>query len=138
MTGADCPFCDPGPRGVIAELGSARVTMDESVHVRGYCCIILRDHATELHEIGATAARALMADIQSVSRVVMQCTGAVKINYEIHGNVIPHVHMHILPRYPGDAIERTGARFGEITESAYGAGEFDALRAAIREGLHAH
>lgn len=26
----------------------------------------------------------------------------VKVNYEIHGNSIPHLHMHIYPRFPDD------------------------------------
>ena len=28
-----------------------------------------------------------------------------KVNYEIHGNTIPHLHMHLYPRYAGDPYE---------------------------------
>lgn len=28
-----------------------------------------------------------------------------KLNYEIHGNTIPHLHVHVYPRYPGDPYE---------------------------------
>jgi diadenosine tetraphosphate (Ap4A) HIT family hydrolase len=27
------------------------------------------------------------------------------MNYEIHGNTIPHLHMHLYPRYSGDPFE---------------------------------
>jgi diadenosine tetraphosphate (Ap4A) HIT family hydrolase len=27
------------------------------------------------------------------------------MNYEVHGNTIPHLHMHFFPRYAGDAFE---------------------------------
>ena len=30
---------------------------------------------------------------------------SVKMNYEVHGNTIPHLHMHFFPRYPGDPFE---------------------------------
>jgi diadenosine tetraphosphate (Ap4A) HIT family hydrolase len=26
----------------------------------------------------------------------------VKVNYEIHGNTIPHLHLHLFPRFAGD------------------------------------
>ena len=25
-----------------------------------------------------------------------------KLNYEIHGNTLPHLHMHLFPRFAGD------------------------------------
>ena len=28
-----------------------------------------------------------------------------KMNYEIHGNTIPHLHMHLYPRFAGDPYE---------------------------------
>jgi diadenosine tetraphosphate (Ap4A) HIT family hydrolase len=28
-----------------------------------------------------------------------------KLNYEIHGNTIPHLHLHLYPRYEGDPYE---------------------------------
>jgi diadenosine tetraphosphate (Ap4A) HIT family hydrolase len=40
-----------------------------------------------------------------VSAALQAVTGAVKLNYEIHGNTIPHLHTHIYPRYRGDAFE---------------------------------
>ena len=32
-------------------------------------------------------------------------SGATKMNYEVHGNTIPHLHMHFFPRYAGDPFE---------------------------------
>jgi hypothetical protein len=60
-------------------------------------------------------------------------TGSPKLNYEIHGNTIPHLHLHLLPRYPGDPYEgspidpRSGREF-ERTEA-----ELAVLRAAIEQ-----
>ena len=46
-----------------------------------------------------------MRDLQRVSKIVQEITGAVKLNYEIHGNTIPHLHVHLFPRYKGDPFE---------------------------------
>ena len=109
--------------------------MSESVNVRGYCCLIPREHAVELHALSDSAALGVMRDVRTVARVVQAATGAIKLNYEIHGNIVPHVHMHIIPRYPGDAIERHGTGFARIAENPHAPGEFDRLAAVIAEGL---
>ena len=36
------------------------------------------------------------------ARVLKSLFSPTKLNYEIHGNTIPHLHLHLLPRYAGD------------------------------------
>ena len=43
-----------------------------------------------------------MADLQIASKALKKVTGAVKINYELRGNTMPHLHMHLFPRYIDD------------------------------------
>jgi diadenosine tetraphosphate (Ap4A) HIT family hydrolase len=59
----------------------------------------------ELHDLADDEAAAWMRDVRRVSRVLSQASGAVKMNYEVHGNTIPHLHMHFFPRYVGDPFE---------------------------------
>jgi diadenosine tetraphosphate (Ap4A) HIT family hydrolase len=37
-----------------------------------------------------------------VARALASLYEPVKMNYEIHGNVVPHLHLHLYPRYDGD------------------------------------
>jgi diadenosine tetraphosphate (Ap4A) HIT family hydrolase len=37
-----------------------------------------------------------------VARAVRAAVGAVKMNYELLGNVIPHIHWHLVPRRGDD------------------------------------
>src|SRR5688500_1585049 len=136
VSGSDCPLCgrDNGPN-VVASLGTCVVTTDESVAVAGYCCIVLKDHRVELHELSNQEGAAFMQDVKRVAAAVQSITGAIKLNYEIHGNVIPHVHMHILPRYPDDEIERTGKPFAQLAGSAYRAGEFVSYQRRLTDAL---
>jgi hypothetical protein len=43
--------------------------------------------------------------VVAVARVVNELFQPVKLNYEIHGNTIPHLHLHLFPRYVGDPFE---------------------------------
>jgi diadenosine tetraphosphate (Ap4A) HIT family hydrolase len=41
----------------------------------------------------------------AVARELRAVTRARKINYEIHGNTLPHLHAHLYPRFEGDPFE---------------------------------
>ena len=125
QNGTDCPLCARAKTDdVVASLETCVVTTDPTVRVKGYCCIILKQHRVELHGLSGFEGAAFMRDVQRVAAAVQTITGAIKLNYEVHGNVIPHVHMHIVPRYPGDEIERTGKPFAQLQEDVYRDGEF--------------
>jgi diadenosine tetraphosphate (Ap4A) HIT family hydrolase len=50
------------------------------------------------------------------------------MNYEIHGNSIPHLHMHFFPRYRGDQFEGQPINPKLVVQPVYAAGEFERLR----------
>lgn len=57
-----------------------------------------------------------------------------KLNYEIHGNTIPHLHVNLYPRYRGDPFEGTPVRGGE-THAMHSAGDLDAMAQAFAAAL---
>jgi diadenosine tetraphosphate (Ap4A) HIT family hydrolase len=105
--------------------------------VRGYCCLFFKRHAVDLHDLTEGEGAAYMRDIQRVSRALKTVTGAVKMNYDIHGNVIPHVHTHFYPRYVGDPFEGGPINFAVVTRPIYAPGEWSEfvtrLQAALAE-----
>jgi diadenosine tetraphosphate (Ap4A) HIT family hydrolase len=107
LTPEGCVICTRGgPTHVIAELEVSRVTMSEETSgLPGSCALFFRRHAVELHELTVDEGAAWMRDVQRLSRVLKEAADAVKMNYEVHGNTIPHLHMHFFPRYPGDPFQ---------------------------------
>jgi diadenosine tetraphosphate (Ap4A) HIT family hydrolase len=90
----------------VAQLEVSTVAMSEgAAMLPGTCALFLRRHAVELHELSPDEGAAFMRDVQRVSRALMDATGAVKMNCEVHGNTIPHLHMHFFPRYAGDPFQ---------------------------------
>jgi diadenosine tetraphosphate (Ap4A) HIT family hydrolase len=102
--------------------------MQEKAPVRGYVCLVSRTHVVELHELGEAASLAFMRDLRRVSSALCEITGAVKLNYEIHGNTLPHLHMHFFPRYRGDGFEGRPIDARAVIHSPYKSGEFSVLR----------
>ena len=111
--------------------------MSEASAVPGYVCLVSQIHAVELHDLPAAAAEAFMRDARRVSKAVATVTGAVKINYEIHGNSIPHLHMHVFPRYRGDRFEGQPINPRLVMQPVYGVGEFEKTRDAFVAELRA-
>ena len=109
-SGESCPICYSIKkygfcRGTIAELESGYLTTQREQTLAGYCCLVFKRHAFELHELNEDEASAFMRDMRRVGRAIQRVTGAVKMNLEIHGNTIPHLHVHFYPRRPGDRFE---------------------------------
>lgn len=135
IDGSGCPICVRGePHDIIASLGASWVTMPEAAPVKGYVCVVAKVHAVELHDLDQATSSAFMRDLQRTSAAVTQATGAIKLNYEIHGNTIPHLHMHIYPRFAGDAFEGKPIDPRGVT-TAYGPGEFEAFRRRVIAAL---
>jgi diadenosine tetraphosphate (Ap4A) HIT family hydrolase len=136
VSGEDCPICrrdsgwDP-----VAVLEVSSVMTNERGPMRGYCWLPLARHAVELHDLSPEEGAAYMRDLQRVSRAILEVTGAVKMNVEIHGNTVPHLHAHLFPRYPGDRFQGKPIDPRAVTEPVYGPGELEQFRAKLREAL---
>lgn len=103
--------------------------------MRGYACLVFRRHAVELHDLSEMEGAAFMRDIRRLSAAVQEVTGAVKLNYEVHGNSVPHLHMHFFPRYAGDPFEGGPIDTKAIGLQPYAPGEITIIRARLLEAL---
>jgi len=136
LNGSACPICKRGePLDLIADLDGSWLTMQESAPVRGYVCLVAPMHVIELHDMAEEAAVTFMRDARAVSRALSVVTGAVKLNYEIYGNSLPHFHMHIFPRYIGDHFEGRPIDPRLTVQPVYMPGEFASLRKQLVASL---
>lgn len=107
MTTQQCPMCsrwedDSDLR--IAELRHSYVILNRDQFFPGYTLLFTKTHVTELFHLDQ-AVRAELID--EVSRVAASLHGAFrpdKINYELLGNMVPHMHWHLVPRFASDAL----------------------------------
>ncbi|HET6851891.1 MAG TPA: HIT family protein [Pyrinomonadaceae bacterium] len=131
-----CPVClRGGPTDAIAELETSFLIASENGPMKGYCFLLYKRHVIELYELPAEEATAFMRDVQRAAKAVHEITQAVKLNYEIHGNTIPHLHLHLFPRYIGDQFENQPINPRIVTQPVYAAGEFADFAERLRSAL---
>jgi diadenosine tetraphosphate (Ap4A) HIT family hydrolase len=98
---------------VIAESQVTWVASWDEVTCRGYTCIISKRHVVEPYELAPDELARFFSDMAVVARAVDELFRPVKLNYEIHGNTLPHLHVNLFPRYVGDPFEGGPVRGGE-------------------------
>ena len=136
VVGDGCPICrSVATDAPLAELEVSRLMMSEDAPMRGYAWLPFRRHVVELHQLTESEGAAFMRDIRRVSRAIAAATGAVKLNHEIHGNTVPHLHLHMFPRYPGDPFEGGPIDPRRIRDAVYRPGEFELMRGRVLEAL---
>ena len=67
----------------------------------GYCLLISDTHATELSQLGPIRA-AFLAEMATLAEAIEACFQPHKLNYELLGNQVPHLHWHLFPRSATD------------------------------------
>jgi diadenosine tetraphosphate (Ap4A) HIT family hydrolase len=86
----------------IADMGLSKAYLHEDQFFPGWTVVVLKHHATELFHLAPTERAQLMEEVILVATILSQVYEAKKINYELLGNQLPHIHWHVIPRLAGD------------------------------------
>jgi len=108
-----CIFC----RIIKGEIPAARVYEDEHVLafmdigpvVKGHTLVIPKAHHNPLMETPPEVLHQLISVVQKIARAQMKGLQADGINVsqangEAAGQVIPHIHFHVIPRFTADGF----------------------------------
>jgi diadenosine tetraphosphate (Ap4A) HIT family hydrolase/GNAT superfamily N-acetyltransferase len=99
------------------------VWVDRRSGVAGYCVVIWnRGHVVELGDLDAADLSGFWEEVTAVGRAVSAAFAPKKVNYQVLGNSVPHLHVHVLPRYEDDP-----APGGPLPWSEVIAGRFDEI-----------
>jgi len=102
MTTASCPLC-AGPGGeLLWQSALYRVVMVDEPGYPGFCRVILNRHAAEMTELPPEERSALMNAVWAIEEVLRETVQPDKINLASLGNVVPHLHWHVIPRWRDD------------------------------------
>lgn len=100
-----CELCrQPGGEIVWADelCRVVRVAGREAADTPGLCRVIWNAHVREMTDLTTGERRHLMALVFATETALRRHTRADKINLASFGNVVPHLHWHVIPRYSDD------------------------------------
>ncbi|MDI6750315.1 MAG: HIT family protein [Pseudomonadota bacterium] len=69
----------------------------------GFCRVVWRAHVAEMSDLPAADRQHLLAVVLATERAVREIMHPDKINLASLGNVVPHLHWHVIPRWRDDS-----------------------------------
>ena len=102
MTTVTCPLCVSPSGEVMWDDGFARVVLAGDADHPGFCRVILNAHAKEMTDLPEAQRARLMNVVYAVEGLLRELLQPDKINLASFGNVVPHLHWHVIPRFADD------------------------------------
>jgi len=102
MTCKACSGSWPLKDHKIVDLNLTVAYLHEDQFFPGWTVLVLKRHATELFHLTREERSQLVEEMTEVAQTLTVVFDAVKVNYELLGNQLPHIHWHIIPRLADD------------------------------------
>lgn len=119
---AECPFCNPdSERELLLETATAYAILDKFPVSNGHTLIIPKKHVSDYFQLSFKEQSACWFMLNKAKEILTESykpdgfNVGININ-ESSGQTIPHVHIHLIPRYAGDVTEPRGGIRGVIPE----------------------
>lgn len=90
----------------VLELPTGYITLGYYQFFRGYTLFLCKKHVKELHELSPSFKLQFLKEMSLVAEAVFKAFKPIKLNYELLGNTIPHLHWHLFPRYRNDPLPK--------------------------------
>ncbi|WP_224448037.1 HIT family protein [Haloprofundus salilacus] len=136
----DCIFCKivagEIPGRTVYETDSVLAFLDANPLASGHTLVIPKAHAERLDDLSAGAAADVFAAVHELTPRVESAVDADAVTVGINdgsaaGQEVPHVHVHLVPRFEGDGGGPIHAVAGERPDLSDA--ELDAIAADIAE-----
>lgn len=127
-----CPKCGFDLWLPLVTLDVSTLGFYDDARFPGRCLLVLHDHHEELSDVDRGLLSRFVGDVQRAGRAIKAATEADRMNYAVLGNVVPHVHFHLIPRaLTSDPIPRRPPWEHPLPVSPLPAGEVERLSSAI-------
>jgi ATP adenylyltransferase len=100
----DCQYCRQDQRLQdlmieIAPLRASTLYLFKEQTYRGRCVVAYRAHVNELFELPETEMSIFMQDVARAAKAIRDAFDAKKINCGAYSDKLPHLHVHLVPKY---------------------------------------
>jgi diadenosine tetraphosphate (Ap4A) HIT family hydrolase len=99
----ECELCAQAGGELLFDSARWRVVLVDDPAYPGFCRVIWRAHVKEMTDLTPAERNELMDAVWQVETAVRTALQPDKVNLATLGNVVPHLHWHVIPRYADDA-----------------------------------
>jgi diadenosine tetraphosphate (Ap4A) HIT family hydrolase len=102
LTVKDCELCEGDGGEVLWQDDFCRVVAVVHPDYPGFCRVILRQHISEMTQLEPPLRDRMMQAVFATETLLREQMSPQKINLASLGNVVPHLHWHVIPRFSDD------------------------------------
>lgn len=115
----DCPLCRIAQDDIIWEDARCRIIRVDDPDYPGFCRVVWREHVAEMSDLAPADRVHLLDVVVATEQALRQLMQPHKVNLASFGNMVPHLHWHVIPRFADDR---------HFPESVWGAPQRDGAR----------
>jgi diadenosine tetraphosphate (Ap4A) HIT family hydrolase len=110
---SNCPFCRLRPERILHQSPLALAITDGHPVSAGHCLVVPRRHVGSWFDTTDEERREMLQLLDAARQTVVRRHAPAAFNVGINdgpvaGQTVPHVHVHLIPRYAGDVAEPRG------------------------------
>lgn len=103
MNANNCELCTQSGGELLLDHGRFRVVLVDDPAYPGFCRVIWAAHVKEMTDLTPAERAELMDAVWQVETAIRTVMQPAKVNLATLGNVVPHLHWHLIPRFADDA-----------------------------------
>ncbi len=97
-----CPLCGTPGGEVLWQDDFCRIVLADEPDYPGFLRVILNAHIKEMSDLPAAGQQRLMGVVLAAETALRDVMQPDKVNLASLGNVVPHLHWHVIPRFADD------------------------------------
>lgn len=98
-----CELCDASAGDILVSTEQLRVILVDDINYPGFCRVIWNAHVKEMTDLSDSDKNTFMQAVWKVEAAIRAVMQPHKMNVASLGNMVPHLHWHLIPRYTDDA-----------------------------------
>lgn len=99
---SNCALCSSTGGELVWQNNDLRVIMVNDPHFVGFVRVVWNDHVSEMTDLAPEQRSQLMKTVCVVEDVMRKVLNPTKVNLASLGNMTPHIHWHVIPRFSND------------------------------------
>lgn len=102
MNESTCPLCQALNEELLWQDNLLRIIRVGDAQYPGFCRVILNRHVKEMTDLAQDERIQVLHAVLVVETALRELMRPDKINLASLGNQVPHLHWHVIPRFPDD------------------------------------